>query len=241
MTEIVFNKAYTDLIAFLMGGLGIKEGPNLAANEMIVYSLKHKFMLLTFPEIKLAFNLNSSGEYGEPIKHFQLLNMDFFGAVMAKYNERRQLVVLKTTPKSLPEPTISDAQKAENKKKLLQAICKDFEAYKVEPSKQIFLVDLRYLELEERGLISLSLKDKKQYFEKAKEIFKKRLIEKRGHARPIEIGSTNELLKRVLKGDFQKTEKSELQSIARELALKYYFKKWDEENFDLRQKLLPEN
>lgn len=238
LSEKAFENGYKNLIATLMGALGITESPSQPAHEFIIYSLKHKFQMLSFAEIKLAFNLNAAGEFGEPIKAYQLLNMDFFGSVMAKYNERRQLVVLKTTPKALPEATISAEQRAENNKKLLQSICKDFEAYKVEPTKPILLVDLRYLELEERGLISITNEVKKQYFKKAKEIFKKNLIQKRGRARPLEIGATTELLQRVLKGDFQKTEKSELQSIAREIALKDYFQKWQAENFDLQAKLL---
>lgn len=228
LTATLFAENYKKLIAFLMGSLGIKEGPNEFANEAIVYALKHKFQLLTFPEIKLAFTLNASGEYGEPMDHYQLLNIKFFGGVLAKYNERRQLVVLKTTPKQLPMATsISEVQKAANKEKLLETIFKDFANYQENPDKPILLADLKFFELEERNAIKLSNKVKWEYVEKAKAILKTRVIDSRRLANYTELVTTKGLLEKIIKEDFSDS-KSDLQTIARELVIKDLFKTWAE-------------
>lgn len=236
LSEKAFENGYKNLIATLMGALGITESPSQPAHEFIIYSLKHKFQMLSFAEIKLAFNLNAAGEFGEPIKAYQLLNMDFFGAVMAKYNERRQLVVLKTTPKALPEAAISAEQRAENNKKLLQSICAAYDAFQVNPSIEFKMSFLYLQELTERGIIPQGWNEDESYFNRAKQIRLNNLKAYKPDFRDIK--QTSDILKAYANNKLFKGEHAEIVNIAKDLVLREYFKKFVNENKDLRKELI---
>lgn len=236
MTKKDFATNYQNSVIRVTAALGIKELPNQVANEFIIYALKHKYQHLTFQEFELAFTLNACGEW-KTVEHFQQFNMDYVGKVLSNYMVSRQTAI-QEKPLELPEPIeLTPQQRADNNKRLLQTICDDFEAYKLNPLKEILLVDLKYVELEERGIIRLSNEAKNEWVVKAKEIYKKRLINKRGFAKPTELASTNYVLQKVLKGDFPKSEMAEVKTIARELVLKCYFDAWKTEKFNLTEKL----
>ncbi len=245
MTDNIFDVRLKEKMMAIGLATGLKTFP-----DEVLYPMVKKFILqdsdfrrLTASQFEQAFTLNISGKLGgDVIEHYQTFNPIFIGKVLnayikLEYEAKDRLKHLKAPD---PIPTISEQEKADNHKRSLQTIVNDFEKYKVNNEHEILFPKLKLETLEEKGLIKLSVQEKKEFFSDAMEIRKVKIPTEIFEGKPIYAKGLKDTLRQIERGELPDSEPQQelIRNLARQLVIKSFFKKWQEENFNLADKLL---
>lgn len=148
----------------------VEEEEDLDRQMVLIFDLiKSKFGNLTIPEIKEAFKMFVAGEFPE-LKVFRMLDCIVVADVLNAYREfRNESLRLYDQKKKLlieqPQP-MSEEEIKINFEHLIQIIFEDLKKEKF--SKDAWLL---YEKLESRGLIKISVQEKKELYAKQAKIY----------------------------------------------------------------------
>ncbi len=201
----------------VMYSVRVKDGQDidLGILNMVIDALKNDFGGLNELSVEIALKMNIKEELGEYINPFNSIDSLFITKVLTKYKKKleeinRQAIKIRDQNKPIVEKT------EEEKIKIMEdAITEAFANYKEDKSKGLISFPM-YDFLDRRGYFKhLTKVEKNDYMEKAKQEYKRDLIERNKFVSEVQ---------KIVNGDFE-FEKEKLVVIAKKLAVIDLFEK----------------
>ncbi len=218
----------------IMTDLGIKTFPDEYSQNRIVYFLQTYYREMSIGELKLAFELAFMDMLSVDIEHYNSFDIKYLTRILNAYrsyrNEKRKAIDRKLE-KDKPEPTPEEiARRHEN---FINRIVEAYEKYKNDNVFEVRITWLVYDFLLENNLIEISENQWNGYIEEAEKIHKRRLITDKNR-----LSRTSRMQKiknfDILRFQYP-DELSKIRNIAKELALKAYFKMLKEKELNLKE------
>lgn len=221
----------------IMTDLGLKTFPDEYSQNRIVYFLQTYYREMSIGELKLAFELAFMDMLSVNIEHYNSFDIKYLTRILNAYrsyrNEKRKAIDKKLEQEK-PEPTAEEL--AQQHRNFINRIVKAYEKYK---NDNVFEVQIKWLVYDfllENNLLEMSDNQWNIFIEKAEKIHKQSLINNKNNSeRMARIRRLKDF--DILRFQYP-NELSKIRIIAKELALKAYFKMLKEKELNLKEILI---
>jgi len=228
--EILIAKALVEI----MTDLGIRKFPEAYTQKRIVYFLQTYYQEMSIGELKLAFELAFMDMLSVDIEHYNSFDIKYLTRILNAYrvyrNEKRKAIDRKLEHDK-PEPT--PEEQAQHHRNFINRIVDAYEKYKNDDVFEVRITWLVYDFLLENNLLEISENQWNVFIEEAEKIYKRRLLNNKSNYN--RRGRMQKLKNfEILRFQYP-NELSKIRNIAKELALKAYFKMLKEKEINLKE------
>jgi len=219
----------------IVGDLGVKTLPDKAAEKRMIHYVANYYRDFTLLEIRKAFELAIVGELDVDIEHYNSFDIKYICKILNAYRTRRTKA-LRNMERAKPkekEPEITPERKEQIRQQFMETICRLYEKYcrggelngLSLPYVYNLLIDEAILEISEQRWVEL--------IEMAKLEYKKRLSRPKDKQ---ERNAFNTILNNFAQASYT-TEADNIKRIAKEIAVKEFFRDCKAKQVDLYQLL----
>ena len=233
-TDEDFELKIAKALLEIMTDLGIKTSPDEYSQNRIVYILQTYYREMSIGELKLAFELAFMDILSVDIEHYNSFDIKYLTRILNAYrayrSEKRKAIDEKLE-QDKPEPTPEEL--AQRHRNFLNRIVEAYEKYKNDDVFEVRITWLVYDFLLENDLLEISENQWNVFIEEAEKIHKRKLITEKS------CSNRTQRMQRIKNFDILRfqypNELSKIRSIAKELALKAYFKMLKEKELNLKE------
>ncbi len=147
---------------------GIKEPISEINKQDIKELLLNRFSSLSLEEIEYAFKLDRYGVFGEPTKHFYLINSEYVSQVLNKYKAWLTKIRidndLSISKPVISESNVSESEKIELIKSGVEKCYNHYIEFDTIPDGYLYVYDVFY----DLGYLTTDTKEKKKIYDLAK-------------------------------------------------------------------------
>jgi len=233
-TDEDFEVQIAKALLEIMTDLGIKTFPDEYSQNRIVYFLQTYYREMSIGELKLAFELAFMQILQVDVEHYNSFDIKYLTRILNTYrsyrNEKRKAID-KKLEQDKPEP--SPEELALRHRSFVNRIVDAYENYKNEDVFEVRITWLVYDFLLENNLMEISENQWNGFIEEAEKIHKRRLINDKTSS------NRTQRIQRIKNFDILRfkfpDELSRIRNIAKELALKAYFKMLKDKELNLKE------
>jgi len=246
--ELNSNDSLFSLLTYLYAFLGLKGDklPDQVQTAIIIDFMRFQMGSYTLDDIKTAFQLAAGGKLGVDANAYQNFNCEYIGKIMTAYEKQRLQVfknfnqIEREKEKEQEKMSWTDEKiKQMNHEFLLECIVKPWKYY-LKSGTLTFGVhpnSILYKTLtEELGLINLSIEEKREVWERAKELSKKEVYKETFDA--TEVTKIKFLKDQIRLIGYDKAMDHAIKNIAYDICIREAFAKFKSDNFDVEQYIL---